>query len=756
MLLKGRLHSCLFLSLQSLIKMDKLVKKSFPVTGMSCASCAVTVQDIVRKQKGVRDAGANYALNSVWVEYDPSAVTTASLKTALRPAGYDLVEEYDPAEADRIREDELTSLKRKTFWAAVLTLPVVVISIFFIDSPFAGYLLLLLSAPVTFWFGRKFFTTAFQLIRSGRTNMDTLVALSTGIAWLFSFFNLLFPRFLGIRDGHPQLYFEASSVIIVFILLGRYLEERAKAKTTSALKALMDLQPDTANLVEEDGSEIKISADRIAVGNLLRVKPGERIPVDGILVSGFSAVDESTITGESIPVEKQTGSKVFSGTINQKGSFIFSAEKIGKETLLSRIIQTVREAQENKPPVQKIVDKVAAVFVPAVIITAIISFAGWMVLGGSELFPRAFQAFVSVLIIACPCALGLATPTAIMVGIGKGAQRGILIKDPAGLEKSCKIDTLVFDKTGTITTGNPEVTDIWWKNGNDEPAKILHGTEVLSEHPLAEAVVSKLKKSGYSALAPDHFESLPGRGVRAKYKDNLYLAGNEDLVKDAGISLSAPEKEIVTSWQQEAKSIVYFADKHDLLAVIAIADRVKASSPEAVGKMKKVGMELHMLTGDHENTARAVANLAGISHFRANCLPADKADHISSLKQKGRVVGMVGDGINDSQALAVADVSFAMGSGSDISMDVSDMTIVTSDLNAIPAAIRLSKLTVRTIRQNLFWAFFYNVVAIPLAAGLFYPVWGIMLNPMFAGAAMAMSSVSVVTNSLWLKYRKID
>lgn len=755
MLFKGRFEHLPFFIFE-IFTMETLIRKSYPVTGMSCASCAVTVQEILKKQKGVTDASANFALNSVWVEFDPSAVKTDLLQSALHSAGYELVEESSPENVDKIRATELDLLKKKTIWAAVLTVPVVIISMFFMQIHYSGWILLVLSTPVTFWFGRKFFTTAIRLIKTGHTNMDTLVALSTGIAWLFSLFNLLFPHIFGNEGGHPQVYFEASAVIIVFILLGRYLEEKAKEKTTSALKALMNLQPETANLVGDDGIDRKVPAGWIKTGDLLRVKPGERIPVDGVVVSGTSSVDESTITGESLPVVKKAGDGVFCGTINQKGSFLITATKVGGETLLSRIIQSVRDAQNNKPPVQKLVDKVSAVFVPAVILVGIISFLVWILAGDAGSLPRAVQALVSVLIIACPCALGLATPTAIMVGIGKGAQKGILIRDPAGLEKSCRIDTLVFDKTGTVTVGKPEVTDVCWKQESKELKEILLGIELHSEHPLAEAVVAKLKESGLLPAPLNHFESVTGKGVVANCGETRYMTGNEELLVNSGILIGEKDREIASMWQQEAKTIVYFADAKEILAIIAIADKVKASTPLAVERLKNLDIELHMLTGDHEITAGRVAMFSGIPRFKAKCLPADKAEYISMLQKKGRVVGMVGDGVNDSQALAASDVSFAMGSGSDTSMEVSDMTIVSSDLNTIPAAIRLSRLTVRTIRQNLFWAFFYNLITIPLAAGLFYPLWGIQLNPMIAGAAMALSSVSVISNSLRLKYRRLE
>jgi Cu2+-exporting ATPase len=737
--------------------MDERIKKSFPVRGMSCASCAITVENVLKKQKGVLAANANYTMNSVWVEYDPSVSDTGIFQSALHASGYDMIDN-DPQslEIEQLRENDLNSLKKNTLWAAILTIPVMIISMFFMDLSYAGWIMLLLSTPVTFWFGRIFFIIAFRQMKSGHANMDTLVALSTGIAWSFSLFNLVFPQVSGSHGNHPLLYFEASSVIIVFILLGRLLEEKAKAGTTSSIRKLMHLQPDEANLITEVGQEVKVPSTWIQINNLIRVKPGERIPVDGAVVSGNSSVDESSISGESFPVDKLAGHQVFAGTVNQKGSFVFTAQKVGKDTLLSRIILSVREAMENKPPVQKLVDKVAAVFVPVVMGIALVTFTLWLFLGGTGSFPMAVRALVSVLIIACPCALGLATPTAIMVGIGKGASRGILVRNPSGLEKSCKINTIVFDKTGTVTQGKPEVTDLIWKEESAFLNSILHGVELLSEHPLADAVVARLATKEYPPVTPDKFESVPGKGVAAEYRGIQYIVGNEELMTNFAVPLTEADKQTVMDLYRQAKTVLLFAEGKVIRAIIALSDLVKSSSPDAIEKLKNMGMDVHLLTGDNEETARAVAAKAGISHFKAHCLPADKADYITKLREEGKIVAMVGDGINDSQALALADVSFAMGSGSDISMDVSDMTMVTSDLNAIPAAIRLSRATVTTIRQNLFWAFFYNLIAIPLAAGLFYPLWGIMLNPMVAGAAMAMSSVSVVSNSLRLKYKRID
>jgi Cu2+-exporting ATPase len=509
-------------------------------------------------------------------------------------------------------------------------------------------------------------------------------------------------------------------------------------------------------LVENFGIESVQPISFVKIGHKLRVKPGERIPVDGILLEGTSFVDESSITGEPLPVEKTSGHSVFAGTINQKGSFVMEARKVGSETLLARIIRMVQEAQGSKPPVQKLVDKVASVFVPVVISISILSFVAWMILGGENALPQALLTMVSVLIIACPCALGLATPTAIMVGIGRGAEMGILIKDADGLELAHRIDTLVLDKTGTITEGKPAVTDFLWKTKDSETLKsILFSIESQSEHPLAEAISGVLRNEEVQTVPLEHFESLTGRGVLATVQESKYAVGNERLMIESGILLTPEDKETADTLQEQAKTVLFFGGKDQVLAIIAITDPVKASSAAAIEKLKRSGIEIHMLTGDNDHTAHSVAKQTGIDIYKAGCLPEDKAEYIKNLQQQGKVVAMAGDGINDSQAMAQADVSIAMGSGSDIAMDVAKMTIVSSRLESISSAIELSKHTLRTIKQNLFWAFIYNIIGIPVAAGLLYPFTGFMLNPMIAGAAMAMSSVSVVSNSLRLKFKTL-
>lgn len=738
--------------------MESSLYKDFPVSGMSCASCARGVENMLKKQTGVKDASVNYAAATVRINYDPQVIQPVDFKIAVQSIGYDIItDEKEAARQEELVLHESIILKRKTTFAALLTLPIVVIGMFFMDIPYANWIMLILSTPVVFWFGRNFFVNAFGQLKHGQTNMDTLVALSTGIAWFFSLGNTVFPHLLGHQQGHHQVYYEASAVIIVFILLGKLLEEKAKANTSSAIKKLMGLQPDSVTLVSNDGTETVLPLQAVRINDFLRVKPGERIPVDGEISVGSSFVDESAITGEPLPVEKIPGDLIFAGTINQRGSFVMKAQKVGGETLLARIILKVQEAQGSKPPVQKLVDKVASIFVPVVISLSVLSFTIWMIVGGQDALPQALLAMVSVLIIACPCALGLATPTAIMVGIGLGAEHGILIKDADGLEQAHRIDTLVLDKTGTITEGKPTVSDCLWKIENPGILiQVLQSIESQSEHPLADAVTRYFEKEELPLVPVSHFESITGRGVSAIVDRIHYIIGNEIYLKESGIFISSGDKSIADQLQKMAKTVLFFAGDKKVLAILGVADQIKPSSAAAIERFKVSGIEVHMLTGDNEQTAASVARQTGIGIFKSGLLPDDKAAYIRALQLKGKVVAMVGDGINDSQAMAEADVSIAMGNGSDIAMDVAKMTIVSSNLGAISSAILLSKHTLSTVKQNLFWAFIYNIIGIPIAAGILFPFNGFMLNPMIAGAAMAMSSVSVVSNSLRLKFIKLN
>jgi Cu2+-exporting ATPase len=738
---------------------SKTVKKTFPVLEMTCAACAVSVESMLKSARGVQAAGVNFANQSASVEYDPAIATPEDLQKTVRAIGYDLV--IDEANSNEIQEaaqqDHYNELKQRTIWASLLSLPVVIIGMFFMNMPYGNYISMLLTLPVIAWFGRSFFINAYKQARYGKANMDTLVALSTGIAFLFSAFNTINPAFWHARGIHPHVYFEAAAVIIAFISLGKLLEEKAKSNTSSAIKKLMGLQPKTVRVII-DGKEQELPVAEVQANHLILVRPGEKIPVDGIVTSGSSYVDESMITGEPVPVQKEKDYKVFAGTVNQKGSFQFLAHKVGNDTMLAHIIKMVQEAQGSKAPVQKLVDKIAGIFVPVVIGISILTFIVWMVAGGDNAFTNALITSVTVLVIACPCALGLATPTAIMVGIGKGAGNNILIKDAESLELAYKVNAVILDKTGTITEGKPVVSKMIWlpgKENNRELEQVLYSLEVQSEHPLAEAVINELKKNNVTAGEIKQFESITARGVTGVNGVNRYYVGNKQLIDENNIQFNTELLKQAEQLQQQANTVICFANQQQVLAIIAIADKIKTTSPNAIKQLQQMGIEVYMLTGDNEQTAAAVAKEVGVNHFVAGMLPTGKADFVKKLQQQNKVVAMVGDGINDSQALAQADVSIAMGKGSDIAMDVAKMTLITSDLQSIPKALVLSRKTVRTIRQNLFWAFIYNLIGIPLAAGALYTVNGFLLNPMIAGAAMALSSVSVVTNSLRLKTTRL-
>ena len=734
------------------------VRHTFPVLEMTCAACAVSVESMLKATAGVKDAAVNFANQTAWVEYDNREAKPVDLQNSVRSIGYDLVVDVENPQAvqEEAQRKHYESVKKRTIWSSILALPVVVIGMFFMDMPYGTYISMVLSAPVVFYFGRSFFINAWKQAKHGKANMDTLVALSTGIAFLFSVFNTFYPEFWHSRGIHAHVYYEAAAVVIAFISLGKLLEEKAKSNTSSAIKKLMGLQPKSVRAIV-DGTEKEIPISSVQVGFNILVRPGEKIPVDGEVVGGSSYVDESMISGEPVPVEKTSGAKVFAGTVNQKGSLQFVAEKVGGDTILAQIIKMVQQAQGSKAPVQRLVDKIAGIFVPIVIGISILTFVTWLLVGGDNAFTHALLTSVTVLVIACPCALGLATPTAIMVGIGKGAENNILIKDAESLELAHKVNAVILDKTGTITEGKPVVTDLVWNvdtNASDYKP-ILFTLENKSEHPLADAVVSNLKAEGTTPVGVEDFESLTGRGVRGRISGAEYFIGNRRLLDENDIKISAQVESLVAKLQAEAKTVVYFADSNRVLATIAIADKVKATSRAAIETLQKKGIEVYMLTGDNEQTAKAVAKQVGLKHYKAEVLPSDKASFVKSLQQNGKVVAMVGDGINDSHALAEADVSIAMGKGSDIAMDVAKMTLITSDLQSIPKALNLSSKTVAGVRQNLFWAFIYNLIGIPLAAGVLYPVNGFLLDPMIAGAAMALSSVSVVGNSLRLRAAKL-
>ncbi len=736
------------------LKQMPTVKKTYPVLEMSCASCAISVESMLKSQMGVVNAAVNYGTASVTIEYMPGTIQEEDFKKLVQDIGYDLLLD-DPTGKSESLEDinkkNYQQLKWRTIWAAALSIPVVVIGMFFMNIPYANEIMWILSTPVILWFGKGFFINAWKQAKHRSANMDTLVALGTGVAYVFSVFNTLFPEFWLSRGMHGHVYFEAAAVIITFILLGKLLEEQAKGNTSTAIKKLMGLQPKTVTLVDDTGNHTATPIEEVKKEDVILVKPGEIIAVDGVVISGTSWVDESMLSGEPIPVLKAEKEKVYSGTINQKGSFLFKAEKVGAETRLAQIIRMVQDAQGSKAPVQKLVDKIAGIFVPIVMGIALFSFLIWILFGGVNGLTLGLIAMATVLVIACPCALGLATPTAIMVGVGKGAENGILIKDAESLEYARNINSIVLDKTGTITEGKPMVTDIAWLQEEEKAKQVLVSIEKQSEHPLADAVVSHFE--GIAPAQVSGFESITGKGVSAIVENQTYLVGNKKLLVENNVLISEELTAKANVWSSESKTVIWFANQTDALAILAISDKIKETSVDAVKRLQKMRIEVHMLTGDNENTARNIAAQTGIKHYKAEVLPEQKAEFVKKLQDEGKIVAMVGDGINDSAALAQANVSIAMGKGSDIAMDVARMTIISSDLNKIPQAIQLSKQAVTTIKQNLFWAFFYNVIGIPIAAGILYPINGFLLDPMIAGAAMAMSSVSVVTNSLRLKWK---
>ena len=737
--------------------MSKITKKVYPVMGMHCAACANNVEKIVKKQEGVEDASVNLAAAVLTVDFNSDVVSPEQLKDAVMKIGFDLIIDEDNSmeEQEEAEHSYYEQLQRKTVVAWIFALPVAFMGMFFMDFPGINWWMLVLSLPVLFYSGHAFYVNAWKQAKHFTSNMDTLVALSTSIAFLFSLFNTLYPRFWYEQGLEPHVYYEAATVIIAFVLVGKLMEEKAKGKTSMAIRKLMGLQPKTARILR-DGKEEDILISELKKGDKVSVRPGERVPVDGLIVEGDTFIDESMISGEPIPVEKKLNDKVLAGTINQNGAFVMSAEKVGRETVLAQIIRMVQEAQGSKAPVQRIVDKVTAVFVPTVLAIAILTFIVWMIVGGVDDFSYAMLSAVSVLVIACPCALGLATPTALMVGIGKGAEAHILIKDAVALEQMRKVDTVVLDKTGTVTEGRPTVTgwlhDAGWVN---EHKGILYAAELKSEHPLALAIVEELKKDGNKPAIIDSFESRTGRGIVVTRGGKTYWAGSHRLLNDFGAKVSDLLKSMVEEYERSGKSLVYFGEESTLLAVIVISDKVKPTSIQAVKQMQAEGKYVVLLTGDGHLTAQNVAGEINANRFIAEALPDDKENVIKELQREGRVVAMVGDGINDSQALARADVSIAMGKGTDIAMDVAMVTLMTSDLLLLPKAFKLSRKTVRLIHQNLFWAFIYNLIGIPIAVGILFPMYGILLNPMIASAAMACSSVSVVLNSLSLNWRKL-
>lgn len=740
---------------------SKIRKQTFPVTGMTCAACASSVETILIHTDGIHSALVSYASSSVAVSWD-ERISAEGINQALQEVGYGLIinnqEVHESVAAAQAKNYQ--QLKQQTLGAAITSLPIVVLGMFFMDWEPGRWISLGLSIPVLFYFGRHFFTRAFALARHGQANMDTLVALSTSIAFLFSAFSTFFPDFWHATGVHAPVYFESAAVILVFVSLGKMLEERAKTKTGTALKKLIGLQPKTLTRLVA-GIPQEIGLEEVALGDRILVKPGEKIPVDGQVLLGQSYLDESMLSGEYLPVAKGPGAPVFAGTLNQNGILEITAEKIGSTTLLAQIIQRVQEAQGSKAPVQRLVDKVSRIFVPVVLGLSILTFGAWMIFGGEDAHSFGLLSAVSVLVIACPCALGLATPTALMVGMGKGAEQQILIRDAESLELGHKVTALVLDKTGTLTLGKPKVSTFWEntaESGVDSEIleRILLALERNSTHPLAEAVISFLEHKHLPTYTVTNFENRPGAGITGKIEGKTYFLGTKKWIQSLQIPLPPAVESVEKESQEKAQTLIWLSSETQLLAVLGIEDEVKQNAHQVVKELKAMGISVYLLTGDQNPPAKAVADQVGISQYQAECLPADKSKFIQALQQQGHVVAMVGDGINDAEALAQADVSIAMGMGSDIALDVAKITLMNSDLAKIPQALRLSRLTVHGIRQNLFWAFVYNLIGIPIAAGLLYPWFGFLLDPMIASAAMALSSLSVVGNSLRLKSQSLD
>jgi P-type Cu2+ transporter len=740
--------------------LEQLKSEDFKVIGMTCAACAISVETYLKPQEGIRHVSVNYPNQSVHLEYDKTLISIEDIRRKVKEIGYDLLigsKEESRKEFEEKEVARLNVLKRKLIVAAIFSIPIFIIAMFFMGKiPHENYIMLGLSLPVIFWSGAEFYRIAWKKLLRFTSNMDTLVALSTGVAFLFSFFNTFFPSYFKSLGLAPHVYYESAVMIITLILLGRFFEEKAKGKTSSAIKNLMNLTPSHVTVIR-NGEEIKIAQSEIIMGELIVLKPGDRVPVDGKVRKGDSYIDESMLTGEPVPIAKSKGDAVFAGTINQKGALRIFATKIGDETVLSQIIKLVEKAQSSKPEIQKLADKVAGIFAPIVIILSLVSFSIWYFLGPPPAFTHAFISLITVLIIACPCALGLATPTALMVGIGKGAEHGILIKDAQVLETAYKLDTLILDKTGTITKGKPSVNDQYWIELEDimQIKAVVLACERQSEHPIATAIVGALSASNHTEVALEGFESITGHGVKARVGEANYLIGNESFLLQEEIRLKPEFEAKALAWKAAAKTVIYVARGKELVGLLAVSDQVKSSSKQAVRSLQELGLEVIMLTGDHPATAEAVAKEVGITTFRANFLPADKGEFIRQLQKEGKVVAMVGDGINDSNALAQANVGIAMGTGTDIAMESAGITVMNADLIQIRKAIELSQLSMKTIRQNLFWAFIYNIIAIPVAAGVLYPAFHFLLNPMVAGAAMSFSSISVLLNSLRLKRKKI-
>lgn len=742
--------------------------KTYPIKGMHCASCVRLIEKAVGKVPGVEKANVNLATEQLTVSYHKKECTPEKISSAVEGAGYKAIvnENYEDDTQRVEKAKELQKLKVKVVSSLFLG-GLIVWGSFPILMKFSPYPIqnfwvqFVLGSIVQFWAGAEFYRAAIPAFKNRTANMDTLVAVGTSAAYLYSVAVTAFPLLFKKLGIDPMPYFDVAAIVIGLILLGRYFESKAKLGTSDAIKKLLGLAPKTARVVRK-GQELDVPLSDVAVGDLVRVRPGEKIPVDGVIIEGQSSVDESMVTGESIPSDKTKGDVVIGATINKSGTFVFKASKVGSETMLSQIIKLVQEAQGSKAPIQRIADLISSYFVPIVIMLAIATFAFWYIFGPSPSFLFALLNSIAVLIIACPCAMGLATPTAIMVGTGRGALKGILIKDAKSLELAYKVDTVIFDKTGTLTVGKPQVTDIISlkqnivskSNSEKEIIRIAASLEKGSEHSLADAILKKAGELNLDFASVTAFAAIPGLGIEGKIDNEKYFFGNMKLMDKENINTSDIRK-LIAECEELGKTVMVLADSKTALGLVAVEDTLKDSAVEGVKALNNRKIEVVMITGDNLRSAKAIAGKAGIKRVLAEVLPQDKEEEVRKIQAEGKVVAMVGDGINDAPALAAADIGIAMGSGTDVAIEAAGITLINKDLRSVASAIELSKKTMGTIKLNLFWAFGYNIILIPVAMGVLYPIWGILMNPIFASAAMAMSSISVVSNSLLLKKVKI-
>ncbi|MFH1393975.1 MAG: heavy metal translocating P-type ATPase [Candidatus Micrarchaeota archaeon] len=724
------------------------MKKKIIVSGMHCASCALNIEKTLKKTEGVKVANVNFSTGTATVEFDQKQISGEEISKKIEGAGYGAKDIERGEVAGFSTEDEVAGFRKKTIISFVFAIPIFILAMFMIDIPYKPYVLWFLATPVQFYIGLPFYKGMFNALRNRTADMDTLIAVGTSAAYFYS-------MYLVLASSGSETYFESSAVLISLVMFGKYLEARAKGKASEAIRHLLDLAPKKARIIE-DGKEVIIEASDVKAGNILMVKPGEKIAVDGVVVAGHSTVNESMITGEPIPIEKTKDSKVIGGTINKNGVLEFEATKVGEDTTLAQIIKLVEEAQSQKAPIQRYADMISSYFVPAVILIAAVTFMAWHFVLAST-FSFALILGVSVLVIACPCALGLATPTAIMVGTGRGAGMGILIRNGTVLEKAEKIDAIAFDKTGTITVGKPEISAIVPLGANEqEVLKIAYSLEKNSEHPLAESFVKFAEEKKLKALKVERFSAVTGKGIQGKIGNIHCALGNAAMMEDVGAIIPREAMNTARALEETGNTVVFLSSSKKLIGLAAVMDKIREDSKESIAAIKKLGLKTFIITGDNERVASAIARQTGVDGYYAGVSPAKKAGLIGKLKERGYTVAMVGDGINDAPALAMSDLGIAMGSGTDVAIETGDIILMRNSLGDVRKAILLSRTTMSKIKQNLFWALIYNIIGIPIAAGVLFPAFGILLNPMIAGGAMALSSVSVVTNSILINLKKID